>query len=159
MTLSRKRFVLGLLALPVMALWGCGAPPPPPTVVDIAVAAAANANPDGAGRAAPVAVRIYQLASSAAFDKADFFLLYERDTEVLGADLMGKDELVLAPGTSQTLHKELKLGTTAIGVIATFRDVQNSTWRGTVVPPQNQTSPITVSVDGLNLTVTLGPPQ
>lgn len=160
MSLFRKQFAFGLVALFSAALWGCAPPPPPPpTVVDITITAAPDANPDGAGRAAPVAVRIYQLASTAAFDKADFFLLYERDAEVLGADLVGKDELVLAPGESKQLNKELKPGTTSIGVVVAFRDVQNANWRGTASPPANQTTPIAVAVQALNVTVTMGPPQ
>ena len=34
--------------------------------------------------AAPVAVRIYQLASTATFESADFFQLYQNDQSVLG---------------------------------------------------------------------------
>src|SRR5262249_7628615 len=82
---------LGFLSLLGVALTSCGGAPPPPTVAVVTITASADANPDAAGQGAPVAVRIYQLASTANFDKADFFQLYQHEQETLGTDLLGRD--------------------------------------------------------------------
>ena len=147
--------VLGLLSLVAVTLAGCGGGPPPPTVAVLNITASADANPDAGGQAAPVAVRIYQLASTANFDKADFFQLYQHEQETLGTDLLGRDEIVIPPGGSQQVQKELKPGATAIGVVAAFRDIQKANRRGSVVPPANKTTPVTVTIQGLNVTVAL----
>src|SRR5215475_3374140 len=147
--------VLGLLSLLGIGLASCGGSPPPPTVVDITITASADANPDASGQGAPVAVRVYQLASTSNFDKADFFQLYQHEQETLGTDLLGRDEVVIPPGGTQQVQKELKPGATAIGVVAAFRDIQKANWRGSVAPPPNKTTPVTVTVQGLNVTVAL----
>jgi type VI secretion system protein VasD len=141
------------------ALVGCGAPPPPPppTIAEISVTAAADANPDSTGKGAPVAVRVFQLTSTSAFDKADFFQLYEHEAETLGADLAGRDELLLTPGATQQLRKEMKPGVGFIGVMVAFRDIQNATWRVTAAPPPNQTTAVQVTVQGLAVNVAMTP--
>lgn len=153
-----KSTLLGFAALvAAAALASCGgAPaPPPPTIAAVTITAAADANPDAAGSAAPVAVRVYQLASTAAFEQADFFQLYGNEQAVLGADLLGRDEVLVTPGGSQQLVKELKPGVTAIGVVAAFRDIQNAKWRATAVPPPNKTTPVVVTIQGLNVSVSM----
>src|SRR5215468_9275595 len=153
---------VGLLALATLgfsALVGCGGPPPPPppTVAALTITAAADVNPDAGGNAAPVAVRVYQLASTAAFDQADFFQLYNNDQAVLGADLLSRDEVTITPGGTQQLVKDLKPGATAIGVVAAFRDIQHANWRAMTVPPPNKTTAIAVTIQGLNVTVSTAP--
>jgi type VI secretion system protein VasD len=154
-----KAAFLGLATLAFAALSGCGAPPPPPppTIANITVSASADANPDAAGAGTPVAVRVYLLRSTAAFEQADFFALYQRDQETLGADLAGRDELVIPPGGSQSLTKELGPGVSFIGVVAAFRDIQRANWRATAAPPANQTTAVEVSVEGLNVNVSMTP--
>jgi type VI secretion system protein VasD len=151
--------LLALASLASSVLVGCGGapPPPPPTIAALTMNAAANINPDAGGNAAPVTVRVYQLASTAAFDQADFFQLYNNDQAVLGADMLGRDELTLTPGGTQQLVKELKPGATAIGVVAAFRDIQHANWRATTVPPANKTTAIAVAIQGLNVTVSAAP--
>lgn len=151
--------LLALASLAYAALAGCGGPPPPPppTVAALTMTAAADTNPDTGGNAAPVTVRIYQLASTAAFEQADFFQLYNNDQAVLGADLLGRDEVTITPGGSQQLVKDLKPGATAIGVVAAFRDIQHANWRATATPPANKTTAITVTIQGLNVAVAMAP--
>ena len=152
--------LLAIASVAYAALVGCGGaapPPPPPTIAALTMTAAADANPDASGAAAPVVVRVYQLAGTAAFEQADFFQLYNNDQAVLGADLLGRDEVTITPGGTQQLVKELKPGVTAIGVVAAFRDIQHANWRATTVPPANKTTAITVTIQGLNVAVAAAP--
>ena len=154
-----KATLLGVASLAYAALVGCGgaAAPPPPTIAALTMTAAADVNPDAGGNAAPVAVRVYQLASTAAFEQADFFQLYNNEQAVLGADLLGRDEITITPGGTQQLVKELKPGVTAIGVVAAFRDIQHANWRATAVPPANKTTAIAVTIQGLSVAVSTAP--
>ena len=57
----------------------------------------ADQNPDTAGKAAPVAVRVYQLTQTAKFERGDVFALTEHEQQTLGQDDAGSQEFVLSP--------------------------------------------------------------
>ncbi|WP_329956094.1 type VI secretion system lipoprotein TssJ [Collimonas silvisoli] len=97
--------------------------------LNLTVVASSDVNPDEKSRAAPLMVRIYELKSDAVFQDADFFSLQTSDKVTLGADLLAKDEYILRPGDSQTIIRKSSPGTAAIGVLAGYRDLSNSTWR------------------------------
>lgn len=152
-----KTAFLGMVVVVLATLGSCGGSPPPPTIADITITASGDVNPDGTGSGAPVAVRVYQLTSTAAFQQADFFELYQREQEILGADLAGRDEVLVTPGGTQQLRKELRPGVNYIGVVAAFRDIQNANWRATAAPPPNQTTAVQVTVEGLNVGISMAP--
>jgi type VI secretion system protein VasD len=115
-------------------------PPPPPGVIDLAIKAGPDINPDPEGKAAPALVRVYQLASPVKFQNADFFLLFEKEKDTLGADLLGREEIAVAPGQTKTLNQPLKPNATHVGVLAAFRDIDKASWRAIVdVPPHGTT--------------------
>lgn len=100
-----------------------------PTKLLLNIKAAANANPDLAGRPAPIKVRIYELKDSKTFSEADFFVLDSADKNQLGADLLAKDEYVLQPDTVQVIERKSNPQTTAIGIVAGYRDLKGTNWR------------------------------
>ncbi|MET3109127.1 type VI secretion system protein VasD [Oxalobacteraceae bacterium GrIS 2.11] len=116
--------VLSLLALTAMAQQD-----KEPTKLVLTVCADANVNPDDAGRAAPIKVRIYELKDSASFSDADYFSLDNSDKVILNSDLLAKDEYILRPTESQKIERKSNPQTTAIGILAGYRDLPNSTWR------------------------------
>jgi len=86
-------------------LSACGTAKPP--LLKITVSADEASNPDLKGRASPVVVRVFELKSLAGFNSADYFSLYDKESEILGADLIGKEELHLKPGESINLSHPL----------------------------------------------------
>ena len=78
-----RRWFIYLL---VLLMGGCGskspplsaAPPPTPTRVVMELAATADLNPNLWNQPSPVQLRIYELKTPGAFDRADFFTLYEQ---------------------------------------------------------------------------------
>ena len=128
-------------------------PPPPPTKVELTLTAADDVNPDPEGRASPVIVRYYQLASTTAFEKADFFQLYDKEAALLGQDLLGREEVPLAPGAVQKASFEAKPGTKFLGVVAAYRDINQAEWRADVPIPANQTTKLKVTLDKLKLSI------
>lgn len=149
-------------ALCATLLAGCFGKKPPeapkPAVLDVATVASANLNPDGEGRASPLVVRIYALRALAEFDKADFFALYEKDEQVLAADLVKRDELILKPGETMTLQREFAPDVKFIAVTGAYRDVERSTWRATLPLPPGAKGTIAIKADAKAVSLALEKP-
>jgi type VI secretion system protein VasD len=144
-----------LLALPaVLALAHCG--PKPPGVVTLTMIGSADQNPDGSGKAAPVAVRIYQLTQTAKFERADVFALTEHEPQTLGQDDAGSQEFVLSPGETLTKTFELKPGVQAVGVVVLYRDIDNAQWRADAAVATSGPTKLTLNVGKLAITLKPG---
>jgi type VI secretion system protein VasD len=65
----------------------------------------------------------------------------------LGPDLLGKNQMVMQPGASQELPMELNPLTTAIGLVAGYRDIDNATWRKTIPITQGDTKGISITLE------------
>ena len=111
-------------------LTGCaGAPKPVVTPVSLNLVGAADMNPDARGRASPLAVRVYALKTSAPFDGADFFALFEKDQATLGAELVHREEALLRPGDNRPLKFTLPGDAKALAFLAAYRDLERARWR------------------------------
>ena len=142
-----------LIALLILAaLTGC-AGAPKPTMVKATLSAQPTVNPDARGRPSPVTVRVYGLKSRAAFDGADFFSLYDKDKETLGADLTDKEEFQLMPGENRPLEKQLSPDARYLGVVAAFRDLERAQWRMAVAIVPNQVSTIGIKLERNSVTI------
>jgi type VI secretion system protein VasD len=107
-----------------------------PVQTKAALYATLDANPDSSGRASPIVVRIFQLRNEAEFVAADFFALYDREKETLGATLLMREEYILQPGERKELLLPLAREARYVGAIAAFRDLRGSKWRALNVAPK-----------------------
>jgi type VI secretion system protein VasD len=101
-------------------------------------------------------VRIYELKSAAGFNSADFMSLYQRDQAQLAADMIAKEEFVLAPGETKTFAKTLAPDTRFIGVVAAYRDIEHAKWRSVVAVQPNQPQKLTVKAGALAVEAAIG---
>ena len=147
----RRREMLGVVMFALLA--GCAKPPPPPTVIKAVISAQGNVNPDARNRPSPVTVRVYGLKSRAIYDTADFFALYEKDKETLGADLVFKEEFQMMPGENKSLDKLVPGDVVYLGVFAAFRDLERAQWRRVVTVAPQKTSTVQISLDRSSVTV------
>jgi type VI secretion system protein VasD len=146
--------------LAVAGAAGCADAPvveaPLPVTVSIEVSAAAGVNPDAEGRASPVAVRVYQLADSGAFSRAEFFPLWDQEPAVLAASSVARHDFGLVPGGSSAVRFELDPRVRTIGVAAAFRDFRKAVWRTSVAIPEKpepgSTLRLKVTVESLAVT-------
>ncbi|MBC3933663.1 type VI secretion system lipoprotein TssJ [Undibacterium curvum] len=99
------------------------------TKLTLNISADANVNPDPAQRASPIKLRIYELKDSSSFADADYFSLDSNDKVVLTGDLLVKDEYILRPSETRKIERKSHPQTTAIGILAGYRDLPNSLWR------------------------------
>jgi len=147
--------VFGLLTAVIATAGACAsAPVPEKTRVAVSIAAVNNLNPTPDGRPSPLLVRIYQLRDAAKFNSAGFFPLYESDEQTLGAELAGREELVVQPGQSVNLDLgEVADGVRYIGVFAAYRDLGQAIWRRSIDIQRGQSTTIAVrlSVNGLTV--------
>lgn len=145
----------GLAAL----LSGCGGPPPPvpPTIVNTTITGAADVNAGSGGAGAPVAIRVYQLASATGFKASTFFPLFEKDAATLRDDLVKREDILLGPGQSKTLVLMPEDRVHAIGVFGAYRDYEHVDWHGSVDVPPHQTSKLTITAGRAGLDVAIAP--
>lgn len=143
-----------LVILAVVA--GCASPPPPPpkpTVILATVKVEPDVNPDRQGRASPIVIRFYELKTLAAFSGADFFSLWNKDRETLGADLVAREEFHLRPGERKSFDRTLEPDTRHLAVIAAFRDLDRARWRDTSAIRPNKTSPLIIKVEERSISI------
>lgn len=90
----------------------------------------ADINPDDKKRPSPLFIRLYELKSPKLFEKANFIDLFERDTEILGADLVAKQTLKrLRPGDTRVDTLVLKSDTRYVGLVAEFLQYRDAKYK------------------------------
>ena len=100
------------------------------TDLKIAFVADADINPDEKKKPSPLYIRMYELKSPKMFNKADFISLYERDVEILGADLIGVQKLKpLKPGDVRDDFLVLDSKTTHVALYAEFFQYKDAVYR------------------------------
>jgi type VI secretion system protein VasD len=118
-----------------------------PTSAQINITGAADMN-----GGTPARVKVYYLNSTAAFQSADFFAVFDRPEETLGADLIAVEEFQLAPGRNISELKGFEVPPAAIGVVAAFRDINGQFLAVKPVIPNSQ-NPVQVTLSGNTVTI------
>lgn len=89
-----------------------------------------DVNPDDDKKPSPLFVRMYQLKSTKMFNRANFIDLYEKDGEVLGADMISKQVLRrIKPGESRNENFVLNKEARFIGLYAEFLRYKKSSFK------------------------------
>ena len=146
----RRSIRLVLLACTIALTGGCGSSPP---LVQGSIKAERTTNPDLSGRPSPIVVRVYELKSLAAFGSADFFSLFEKESETLGSDLVGREEYALGPAETRPYRRQLQPDTKFIGVVAAFRDLENSRWRQATPVLAKRDITLTIGIEARSVTL------
>ncbi len=144
-------FRLMSFACSMALLGGCGSSTPP--LLQGSIKAAPTTNPDLRGRPSPIVVRVYELKSLGAFNSADFFSLFEKESETLAGEMVGREEYDLQPAETRPYRRQLQPDTKFIGVVAAFRDLENSRWRQAAPVPAKKEVTLTVGIEAQTVTV------
>lgn len=100
------------------------------TDLKLILLASKDINPDEKHSPSPLFIRLYELSSDQAFNRADFLGLYEKDDALLGKDLIAKRELNrLVPGETQEDGFVLDANTRYVGLFAEFYEYKNSKYK------------------------------
>jgi type VI secretion system protein VasD len=137
----------GAVLLPVVPLGGClsFALKAKASSWQADISAAADLNPSSTGRPSPLTLRVYELNSDAAFNRADFLSLYQGDQAALGADLVAREEIVLQPSEVRVLKRALNERTRFVGVFAIYRSFERTVWRLAVPVRQGKAERVRLS--------------
>jgi type VI secretion system protein VasD len=139
-TVSLPVLCLPALCLLVITIAGCFSkkpkPPPPPPPTKAAIVVARDVNPDSAGRPSPIVVRLYQLKEEGAFNSASYFALSDKEQATLGPSLESREEYELQPGQTQELILKIPPEARYLGVVAAYRDLNNSKWKALSPAPE-----------------------
>jgi type VI secretion system protein VasD len=147
-----RNVLVSTILLGMLTACGGGPPPPPPTLVSVVITADPRSN-DGA----PLSLRVYQLASPAGFEGAQFFPLFNGDAAALKDDLIKRDDVLLAPGQSKTLALTPTDRTKAIGVLGAYKNYETLTWRTLTPVPPHESSVLTVASSTAGLSASIAP--
>lgn len=96
----------------------------PPAIFE--VVADAKLNPDVHGAPKPILLRMYELRATAAFDKASFLDLQEKDETQLASDFVRREEFLVVPGERRVFERK---GSAEVRAFAFSR--ATVTWRKT----------------------------
>jgi len=118
----------------------------------------AAANPDATGQPLSTVIRLYQLKTPTTFEKLTYAQLQTDDLTLLKGALLTTANVVLRPGTSEDVTEPMHPDASYVGVVAFFRDVdQTAVWK--VVLPKAQwkkTRSVMLEVQGSHLRVING---
>ena len=133
------------------AMLACSSPPPKPVPVFLSgsIQVSAQVNPNANQRPSPLLLRVYELKAVAAFNETDFVSLYQRDQAELGGDLVAREEYVLAPGETKAFVKTLSPDTQFLGIVAAFRDLDQSKWRSVVAVDPKKSQQVVIKAAAL----------
>lgn len=160
-SLKTKRNVFQSLSiiLLTMAMLGllisCASKPPKREDLDMQINATADVNPDMQGRPSPVILHILELNSTEQFNRLDYMSLTQPSGAAMGTEMLGKNQVILQPGETKTLPMELNPLTTAIGLVAGFRDIDNAAWRKVIPITQGDTKGISVTLEQTQIVTTV----
>lgn len=165
---SRRSILKGLGVAPLAALaGGCGATDyvsslfastPGASTVTWTLKTTPGVNPDISERPSPIWVRLYQLRSTGVFGGADFVALFDRDIDVLGAEMLDRHEYVMVPHQTLGLQDPVTLheDTRFIGVVGAYHDISRAHWREWVeVKPLDEHYTLTVDLERVALRMKL----
>lgn len=145
------RFKLAILSMLLLLLMSCstvnskvGKTLNLDTDLKLSFDVASDINPDDKKTPAPLFIRLYELKSAKMFERASFLELFERDKEVLGGDMLAKQQLRhIKPGENVELSFVLDQNTQAVGLFAEFLQYDNSNYK--VIIPVTTSNVVTTS--------------
>lgn len=149
--LDRRKFLVVVGAGAMTA--ACQSGPKAPSSVTVAASGGAGMNPGPDGGARPVTLLLMRLKSVGAFNAADMFALQSDPSGALGADLIGVDQLVVAPGAQASKTLSFEPEATHLGVVALLRDPSGRTWRASKPIAQESTVVVPVAIGAGGISV------
>jgi type VI secretion system protein VasD len=151
-----KGWLIAAVAAFALLVAGCGGKDKaaPPTVVKSSLQTSADLNPDLRGRASPLLLRIYELKSASTFNAADFYSLFDKDEQLMAADIQGREEISVMPGDRKTFERQFKPDSKFIAVLGAYRDIEHARWRAVYEIAPAKTTLVSIYVGKLALSIT-----
>lgn len=150
---NRQLFLIFIWFFILTTLSGCALFGPKHTRVEAIIESSPDINPNVDGKPSPLVIRIYELKSIDVFQSSDFFSLYDNEAAAIGKDILAKNEFDIRPGERYKYQRNLHAESRYIGVIAAYRNLDNSQWRATIEVPQNKTTELIIRLGSLAVSI------
>ena len=148
-----KHLLAALMILIIQT--GCAVQPNDTISLQTSIQSTATLNPDINNRPSPIVLTLYQLKNSLAFNEANFFALYNNAQEILGSTLIDKESIEMPPNQARQVDLDISNKTRYIGIIAAYRDPNNSKWRRIVqIPYDSKKMKINLQLQARQLVIT-----
>jgi len=149
--LHRRELLVAMGAAGLLS--ACASDPPKPAVVTVTISAQPGTNPAPDGSERPVIVLVLRLRSVNAFNSADFLAFQGNPAAALGADLVGLDQVAIAPGATISKTIVFEIEATFLGLVALLRNPGGRVWRTSapVAPDSAVTANATLGQGGMAL--------
>ncbi len=118
-----------------LILTGCQTPNGIKTALNVNTAA--YLNPDINGNAAPLMISVFELKTPVQFEQANYQQLSSNSAQTLGTALIDKQYYEIQPGMSQHINQYITTNTRYIGIIASYRNIDQASWRKVLTVPQS----------------------
>jgi|GEM_PF-1719843 len=103
--------------------------------VNMHIDAAQYLNPNTHGIAEPLILSIYQLKAPMKFKQATYSDLLLNTSQKLGDDLIDKESIEVRPAENASHTVQIDSDVKYIGIIASYRNINNAIWRTVVTIP------------------------
>jgi type VI secretion system protein VasD len=130
----------------------------PPRTIQLNLHAGENLNLDEHGRPLALIARIYKLKQTSGFEQASYadFLNPQRESEILGADLLEVKEITLIPGQRFHVAEKVNREASFVGIVAFFRSPANQHWRVAFPIVEAEASGITIGLHACAISIGTG---
>jgi type VI secretion system protein VasD len=151
-----RALLIASVAAAALVAAGCGGKDktPPPTVVKSSLQSSVELNPDMRGRASPLLLRVYELKSASTFNATDFYSLFDKDEQLMAADIQGREEISVMPGDRKTFERQFKPDSKYIAVLGAYRDIEHARWRAVYEIAPGKTTQVSIYVGKLAVSIT-----
>lgn len=127
----------------------------PPRSVALRLHASPKLNLDRRGQPIALAVRLYKLRRTEAFEQAPYaaFLDPQAEHESLGGDLVEVREIMLVPGQRYEVREQVSREAVHLAVVALFQRPAEGRWRTAVASADAEREGLTIGLHACALTV------
>jgi type VI secretion system protein VasD len=142
----REEAIAGLLMCVMAGLTGCSSLPlMSPSTSKVRLVTHSDLNPDASGRPSPVPIRVYLLSNADKLSRADYFQIIDHENDVLGADVITREEAIVRPGENREIVLQGWREHAEVGVVVGYRNIERARWR--VISPLPRNGELTVTLD------------
>lgn len=133
--LLRQNFAFSAIVTAIF-LVGCAATESKLAVpYEVELTASDDVNSGGRYKPSPIKVTVYELTTTNAFELTDFFSLQKDARAALGDQLLAVNSVILTPSKTERITAHGHVDAKALGIVAAYRDLDNSQWRLTIGLP------------------------
>ncbi|MFK8256238.1 type VI secretion system lipoprotein TssJ [Erwinia sp. AnSW2-5] len=106
-----------------------------PQSIKVTLLASSDINPNIESKPAPLGIYIYELKTPDTFDNSDYYSIIKNTNNEFSQQSSKLYQAILLPGEKRHIEISPEKSSVALGVVATFRDINHADWNKTIMFP------------------------